>query len=59
MEKQPPEVFYKKGVLNIFELTGKHLRQSLFLIQLQVWGLQLYSKRDSITGVFCEFCKIF
>ena len=31
MYKQPPEVFYKKGVLkNFTKLTGKHLRQSLF-----------------------------
>ena len=30
-QKQPPEVFYKKGVLNNFaELTGKLLCQSLF-----------------------------
>ena len=32
MQKQPPEVFYKKGVLrNFIKFTGKHLRQSLFL----------------------------
>ena len=30
-QKQPPEVFYKKGVLrNFIELTGKHLYQSVF-----------------------------
>ena len=30
-QKQPPEVFYKKGVLrNFAKFTGKHLRQSLF-----------------------------
>ena len=30
-EKQPPEVFYEKGVLrNIAKFTGKHQRQSLF-----------------------------
>ena len=35
-QKQPPEVFYKKGVLkNFSKFTGKHLRQSLFLIKLQ------------------------
>ena len=28
---QPPEVFYKKGVLKIFaKITGKHLPRSLF-----------------------------
>ena len=30
-QKQPPEVFYKKGVLeNFAKFTGKHLSQSLF-----------------------------
>ena len=30
-QKQPPKVFYKKGVLrNFTKLTGKHLRHSLF-----------------------------
>ena len=30
-QKQPPEVFYKKGVLrNFVKFTGKHLCQSLF-----------------------------
>ena len=32
-QKQPPEVFYKKVVLkNFAKFTGKHLCQSLFLI---------------------------
>ena len=30
-----------------------------FLIKLQTWGLQLYYKRDSSTGVSCEICEIF
>ena len=31
VQKQPPEVFYKKGVLkNFAKFTGKHLCQSLF-----------------------------
>ena len=35
MKKQPPEVFYKKGVLKNFEnLTGKHMYQSLFFNKL-------------------------
>ena len=30
-QKQPPEVFYEKGVLkNLAKFTEKHLRQSLF-----------------------------
>ena len=38
-EKQPPEVFCKKGVLrNFVKFPGKHLRQSL----LQASDLHLY-----------------
>ena len=34
-QKQPPEIFYKKGALtNFSKLTGKHLCQSLFLKRL-------------------------
>ena len=36
MQKQPPEVFCKKGALeNFAKLTGKQMCQSLFLIKLQ------------------------
>ena len=49
----------KKGVLrNFTKFTGKHLCQSLFLIKLQASGLELYLKRESGTGVSCEFCEI-
>ena len=49
----------RKGVLkNFTKFTGKHLCQSLFLIKLKALGLQLYLKRDSGTGVSCEFCEI-
>ena len=35
MKKQPPEVFYKKGVLKNFEnLTRKHMYQSPFFNKL-------------------------
>ena len=38
-QKWSREVFYKKVVLNNFaNFTGKHLRWSLFLIELQVLG---------------------
>ena len=38
----------RKCVLgNSTKFTGKHLCQRLFLIKLQAWGLQLYSKRDA------------
>ena len=29
-----------------------------FLVQLQVWGLRVLRKRDSILDVFCEICGI-
>ena len=29
-----------------------------FLVKVQARGLQIYYKRDSGTGVFCEFCGI-
>ena len=48
-----PELFCEKGVLrNFAKFAGKHLCQSLCLIKLQAWGLQLYSKRDTDAGVF-------
>ena len=32
VQKKPPQVFYKKGVLkNFLKFTGKHLCQSLFI----------------------------
>ena len=38
---------------NLTKFTGKHLcRNVLFLIKLQAWGLQLYGKIFSDTGVF-------
>ena len=41
MQKQPPEVFYKKGVLRKFaKFTGKRLCQSLFFNK--VTGLRPY-----------------
>ena len=41
VQKQPPEVFLKKGVLKQFaNLTGKHLCWSLILIKLQALRLQ-------------------
>ena len=42
-QKQPPDVFYKKGVLkNFAKFTGKHLCQILFLNKIV----------DPDTGVF-------
>ena len=47
LQKQPLEMFYKKGVLkNFAKFTGKHLHQSLFF--------------DTLTQLFsCEFYEIF
>ena len=43
MFKQPPEVFYEKGVLgNLAKLTEKHLCQSLFFNKVAGLGLQIY-----------------
>ena len=55
-----PEMICEKDVLKYFaKFTGKHLRWSLFLIKLQTLVLATLNKKDSNTGVFCEFCKIF
>ena len=59
-EVSRPEVFCKKGVpRNFTKFTGKHLCQSLFLIKLKLWGLQLYYKRDPDTGVFLQILQNF
>ena len=55
LEKQPPEVFYKKCVLKFFELTGKHLCQSLFLIGLR--PATLFKKRLNHRCFSVNFAK--
>ena len=52
IQRQPPEMFYKKGVLRTSaKFTGKHLCQSL------VFTATLLKK--TLAQVFsCEFCKI-
>ena len=59
-QKQPPEVYYKKGVLkNFAKLTGKHLCQSLFLNKAASTAYN-FIKKETLAQVFsCEFCKIF
>ena len=55
---QLPEGVLKIGVLrNVAKFTWKHLYWSLFLIKLQVSGLQLYLKVTPAQVFFCEFCK--
>ena len=36
----------------LLKISGKYLCRSLFLIKLQVWGMQFYQKGDSDTSVF-------
>ena len=53
VQKQPPEVFFKKGVLKSFaNLTEKHLCWSHFLVKMEAWGPATLLKRDSNTDVF-------
>ena len=55
-QKQPPEVFYKKGVLrNFTKFTPKHLCQSLFFNK--VAGLRPFcNKKENMPQVLsCEF----
>ena len=60
LEKQPPEVSYKKDVFkNFAKLTGKHLCQSLFLNKVAVSACNLIKKATLAQVFFCEFCEIF
>ena len=48
VQEQPPEMFYKKGVLkNFVKFTGKHLCQILFFNKVTSLSLQRYEKRGS------------
>ena len=50
----------KKCILRSFtKLTRKHLCQSLFLIRLQAWGLQLYLKGNCCTVFFLWILRNF
>ena len=64
-EKQPPEMLYKKAVINNFAIfAGKHMWWSLFLIKLQIWRPEFLLKQASNTGVFkllksvCKFDRM-
>ena len=61
VQNQPPAVFYKKRFLkNFTKIHRKHLYQSLFFNKVEgTWGLQLYSKRNSGTGVFLWILRNF
>ena len=51
IQKQPPEVYYKKAVFKNFAMfTGKHLCWSPFFNKVA---------GESNTGVSCEYCEFF
>ena len=51
VQKQPPEVFCKKGVpKNLKNLKGKHLCCSLFLRKLETVRPATLLRRDTSTG---------
>ena len=60
LQKQPPEVFWKKGVLSNFgKITGKHLYQNLFLNK--VAGFSLWEERHwhkRFHGNYVKFLRI-
>ena len=57
--KQPPEVFYTKGILKNFAIfTGIHLCWSLF-VKLQAFRHATLLKRYSSTGVFRKYCEYY
>ena len=60
-QQQPPGVFYKKVILKIFtKFTEKPLSRSLFLIKLQVPGLQLKTPTQLFSSEFwAHFKKTF
>ena len=52
-------MFHKKDALrNFAKFTGKHLCHGLFFNKVADLRLATLLKRDSDTGVFCEFCEI-
>ena len=53
IQKQPPEMLYKKTVFKNFAIfKGKHLYWSFFSIKLQAFRSTDLLKRNSNTGAF-------
>ena len=53
-------VLLKKVLLKNFMIfTGKHLRQSLFLIRLEVWRPAIFYKENPTQVFSCEYSKLF
>ena len=60
VQKQPPDVFCKKGILkNLANFTGKHLYWSLFLIYSCRPKPASFLKTDSNQVFSCKICEIF
>ena len=60
VQKQPPEMICKKGVLeNFSKFTRKNLCQSLFFFQVVGLRPTTLFKKETMVQVFCcEFCEI-
>ena len=55
MQKQPPEVFCKKGDLkNFAKFTGKHLCQSLFFNKVNSLGPSTLIKKRFFSATFAK-----
>ena len=53
VQKQPPELFYKKGVLKIFaKFTGKHLCRCFFFGKMEGLSPATVLKKNSNTVIF-------
>ena len=58
-QKQPPEVFCKKGILrNFAKLTGKNLCQSLSFNNVAGEACNFIKKETLVQLFSCEFCDI-
>ena len=58
-QKQPPEVFCKKGILrNFAKLTGKNLCQSLSFNNVAGEACNFITKETLVQLFSCEFCEI-
>ena len=59
-QKQPLEVFFKKGVpKNFANFTGKHLCWRFFLIKLKVWRPATLLRKTAAQVFSCDICEIF
>ena len=58
-QKQPPEVFFKKGAFKYFgKFTWKHLCRVLFFNKV-AGGACNFIKKEAVAQLFsCEFCEI-